>query len=64
MAVIIVHGTHDLDSDWWLETTPGDFADQLDEGGLPQGPTPNVWRIADEPVGKFALLLSEVKLSV
>ena len=40
MAVIITHGTHDLDSNWWLETTPGDFADQLDGGGLPQGPTP------------------------
>jgi hypothetical protein len=64
MAIIIVHGTHDRDGDWWLETTPGSFAEQLDGGLIAAGADPDVWRIADELVGGFAQLLPEVEFSV
>lgn len=64
MAVIIVHGTHDRDGDWWLETTPGSFAEQLDVGLIAAEADPDVWRIADEPVGSYARLLPQVEFSV
>jgi len=53
MSVIIVHGTHNRYGNWWLETTPGDFAEQLDAGQTAAGSDPDVLHISGEPVGNY-----------
>jgi hypothetical protein len=53
MSVIIVHGTHDPDGHWWIETSPGSFAEAIDHGLLEAGNQPAVWRVGDVPVRDF-----------
>lgn len=53
MAVIIVHGTHDPEGTWWIETTQGGFAAEVDAGLREAGKRPQVWRIRYEHVSQF-----------
>jgi hypothetical protein len=53
MTVIIVHGTHDQEGTWWIETKQGDFAAQVDLGLQEAGAQPQVWRIGDAHVSEF-----------
>lgn len=56
MTIIIVHGTHDPDGMWWIETTLGGFAAQIDAGLEAAGLPPQVWRIGNKHVCQFGEL--------
>ena len=53
MSVVIVHGTHDSEGTWWLETTAGSFAAEVDQGLKMLGVKPAVWRSGDYHVSAF-----------
>lgn len=53
MSVLIVHGTHDPRGLWWLETTLGSFAAEIDEGLIMAGADPQVWRLGNRHVSAF-----------
>lgn len=60
MSVIIVHGTHDPEGEWWIETTLGSFAAQIDEGLVAAGAPAQVWRIENLHVSAFRELRPKV----
>jgi len=47
-----------------LETTPRDFAEQLDSGQAAAGADPDLWRIVGEPVGNYPKLAPSVGFSL
>ncbi|MEO1204709.1 MAG: hypothetical protein AAFV45_00100 [Pseudomonadota bacterium] len=59
MTVVIVHGTHDPDGAWWVETTPNDFAAEVDRGLVEAGSQPQVWRVGAFHVSAFDELRPE-----
>jgi pimeloyl-ACP methyl ester carboxylesterase len=64
MTVVIVHGTFGRDGTWWLETTKGGFASEIDRGLDDAGREPEVWRVASNPVRDFPELSPQAKGSM